>query len=156
MGFGGREESELEGEISSNDFYPTIQLSEFQTVMRIDNSFRDEAIKHRVTEAVIHVNHSLSDEIIDWQAAGFQKLADVLPLDTVNDEAVLVFKYKHAVFSYAKASLMKDFGTMNRRDEGENMAKESEETEEHYLAECESAINFMVSGDEGNLNVYSL
>jgi len=53
---------------------------------------------------------------------------------------LLHIHYEHAVFSHAKAFLLQQFKTINRRDVAENEAKDSEETEQFWLDESTKSI----------------
>ena len=55
-------------------------------------------------------------------------------------ESATTVQYKQAVYQRAKASLLVHFATLSRKDEAENLAKESTETNESLMALSQHAI----------------
>jgi len=170
MGFSGRETERITGEvISSNPFYPGFDLGDFQAIMRINSEYRIDVIRDRVMDAVIYVNRELIDQLTVWQLAGYAGLAEVpaepvkqtssvTPDETIFDVSGLVFSYKKAVYSYAKAKLLQDYSTMNRRDKAENDGKESNGAYDDFMADCHDAIKFLTSdgAEQGSLDIYQI
>lgn len=152
----GREVQQISGEtVKNTDFFPDIDLGEFQEQMRIDSEYRIGAIKRRVRLSINHVNKELKEQQKAWTEEGHATLQEV-PAEPVDDESPLVFEYLNAVYSHAKAYLMQDYKTMSRREEAENEAKDSSSTFDSYLADCRDSIKALSSEYQGSLEIYEV
>ena len=152
----GREVQKITGEtVKNTDFFPNIDLGDFQEQMRIDSEYRIEVIKRRVRLAIVYVNKELKEQQTVWTEEGHATLKEV-PAEPVDDESPLVFEYLNAVYSHAKATLMQDYKTMNRREEAENEAKDSSSTFDSYLADCRDSIKALSNETQGSLEIYEV
>jgi hypothetical protein len=75
-------------------------------------------------------------------AQGFSDLAAYTSANShlINNQEQLLIQYKHAVYAYAKAQLIPQFNSMNRRENAVNAAKESPETEQYWLDQSAAAV----------------
>jgi hypothetical protein len=74
-----------------------------------------------------------------WQGQGFSMLEQVSNGE-LGGELVLVEQYKRAVFCRAMALMVPVFATLNRREAGENLAKEGDSTQQGFLADSSRAL----------------
>ncbi len=124
-------------------FYPQIKSNDFVTQYRIPAEVDVEVIKHQLYMAMIRVNRSLNgyrQQLIDQ---GVSTLADaeadsVGMADDMESEKVRL--YYRAVFCEAKADLLKETETVDRRAVADNLAKTGEETEDKYREFVANAI----------------
>ena len=74
--------------------------------------------------------------------AGYNSLTEYTDANAqfINGQKVLLLQYTHAVFTRAKAGLLQQFNSLNRKEEAENAAKESGETEQYWLNESQASI----------------
>jgi len=129
--------------IANNGFFPDLAIADFITSYRIPSEYADDVIKDGLILAMIDVNSQLipvSNLLITY--------ADLVTYCAENSEQiggveVLIKKYQEAVFCYAKANLLQQFMTMNRKAAAENLAKEAPETEMYWLNRSHDAVAFI-------------
>lgn len=126
--------------IVNSDFWPAIDMGEFQDNYRIDAEYRLAAIKMQLIEAMQFVNQQLESEACEWVRMGYFSLADVRSSE-IDNQHWHTQRYVRAVMTKAKAELLQEYRTMNRRDNATNNAKEAIETYDHLMAQSDVAIN---------------
>ena len=82
--------------------------------------------------AMARTNQTLQAWKAEQQSAGYSDMESV-PSDEIGGEKLTLIYYRRAVFCHAKALLLQQFATTDRRDAASNDAKESEETEDKFL-----------------------
>ena len=93
--------------------------------------------------AVIQVGRQLDF----WRREQTAATMAEIPAETVNGRSELLVLYERAVYCEAKAEILKETLTADRRKAAENNAKTGEETEEKYREFSADAIALIV-GDE--------
>jgi hypothetical protein len=95
-------------EISSGDWYPSINLAAARAIMRADGTVTDD----RLTECLSVAVSTVEDLLDAWQqqqlALGRLTLADV-PSKQLNGESRLVLLYRRAVYASAQAELIERY-----------------------------------------------
>ncbi len=144
MSFSGKHNPPQQGTISNQPFWPDLDLTEFSVNYRIPNDLEVNPVREQLIQAITDINARL----YDWQQVkkgeGFKQLSDI-PSETVADESILIVLYKRAVFSRAKASISRDYPTIDRRTEAENQAKSSDDIERIYLRNAFEAVRQMMN-----------
>lgn len=138
----GRQEIDGLEPISNDGFFPDLQVGEFVALYRIPSEYKAMVITDGLELGIIEINTQLQSfrsaitqlTLVDYCLAN---------VETIGNEPVLIKKYKEAVFCYAKAQLLQQFKTMNRKPEAENLAKEAPETEQYWLERSTMAAQFM-------------
>lgn len=129
--------------ITNDGFWPDVEMADLMSKYRIPSEYADDTIKWGLSLAVVRVNEQLERIkqliLITEPAESFDEYLEMNSTPIFNLELLHVH-YKHAVFSRAKAFLLKQFVTMNRRQIAENEAKESEQTEIYWLDESQASI----------------
>lgn len=138
-GFGGNPTRIVDQTIENDGFWPNLSMAEFQASYRLPGEYLSDMLAADVTTAMHEVNRDLASLKARWQAAGVSSVesADttVLPERTYQTAT-----YRRAVFTRAKATLLTQFATVNRRTEAENVGKELPERSETFLAFSQAAI----------------
>lgn len=129
--------------IANDGFWPDLALSDLMSQYRIPSEYADETIKTGLTMAIIRTNEQLFAVKQGFLALAYATLEDYTDAhpDDINDTPVLLWHYQHAVFCLAKAMLLQQFNSLNRKPEAENAAKEAPETEAYWLNEAQRSLN---------------
>ena len=129
--------------ITNDGFWPDVEMADLMSKYRIPSEYADDTIKWGLSLAVIRVNEQLERIkqliLITEAAESFDEYMEMNSSPIFNRELMHVH-YEHAVFSRAKAFLLKQFVTMNRRQIAENEAKESEQTETYWLDQSQASV----------------
>ncbi|MCU9047994.1 head completion/stabilization protein [Pseudomonas aeruginosa] len=142
MSFSGKPTTLVERAIDNDGFWPDLGVSEFQTGYRLPAEYLVDLLADGITTAMAEVNRDLAARKLAWQAAGIASMATADPL-TLPEPHFYVASYKRAVYCRAKAYLLQQFATVNRRAEAENLAKEAPETHEAFLAFSQQAVRLI-------------
>lgn len=128
--------------ISNDSFWPDLSVGDLMDQYRIPSEYADKVIITGLTLAIIRVNEALKPVQDVIVALPFASLADYTAANSqqVGGEEILLTHYKTAVFTRAKAGLLKQFNSLNRKPAAENVAKESDDTEEYWLDESQASI----------------
>lgn len=128
--------------LANDGFWPTLMLGDLMDNYRIPAEYADGVIKTGLTLAMIRVNDKLSKVKFALIADGYASLADYTTAhpEPINESDVFTEHYKNAVFARAKAGLLKNFATINRRPQADNQAKEGDDTETYWLDESQASI----------------
>ncbi|MEE4679803.1 head completion/stabilization protein [Pseudomonas alliivorans] len=139
MSFSGKPTSFVEQAIENDGFWPDLSVTEFQKGYRLPAEYLVEMLAVDLTMAMVEVNTDLARKKAQWQAAGVSNVesADTTVLPERTFQAAT---YKRAVYSRAKASLLTQFATVNRRESAENIGKELPERSETFLAFSQAAV----------------
>lgn len=125
--------------VTSDKFYPVIDLNHMREAMRIDSTVTSERLYQVATEAVIHVNQQLHS--IEQQAAihHWQTLADSKP-QQINGNNLAVTHYRHAVYNYAKALLSERYSDYDATGKTASRTDAKLQHADDYRRECYYAI----------------
>jgi len=117
--------------ISSGPFWPVIDSESFYNDYTIPASLAAGIVRSCLRLAIVRVNNSARSFQASQIVAGYNKLTDI-PADLVDDVHPKEELYRRAVFCEAKANVLKETQTIDRKEVAENIAKTSEETEDKY------------------------
>ncbi|WP_122587142.1 head completion/stabilization protein [Pseudomonas viridiflava] len=139
MSFSGKPTTFVEQAIENDGFWPDLSVAEFQKGYRLPAEYLVEMLVDELTTAMIEVNSDLAKLKARWQASGVSNVesADTTVLPERTFQAAT---YKRAVYTRAKASLLPQFATVNRRESAENVGKELPERSETFLAFSQAAV----------------
>ena len=141
--FSGRTPQKLDIEIGNNGFFPPLNLGDFQERYRISSEYRQNTIGAQTVAALIEVNRLLNPKLCEWQRTGYTELAAV-PAVELGELHELVELYKTAVFARAKAKLVRQYPSQNRRDRQDYPGKEGDEVEQDFIEESEQAVAMII------------
>jgi len=141
--FTGKPELTDADPITNDGWWCDLNLGDLMAQYRIPSEYDDAVISDGLVLSMIEVNRQL-EPIKTLLSATY---SDLEAYHTVNSEQtggveVVVKKYEEAVYCYAKAILLQQFKTMNRKAEAENIAKEAQETEHYWLNRSLQAVLF--------------
>jgi hypothetical protein len=139
MSFTGKPELTNDATVINDGFWIDVSTGELMTTYRIPGEYDDDTIYQELIDAVIRVNEKLSAVKDAMVLANFNFDTDA----KINNQSVCEHQYKKAVYCFAKAKLLKQFETQNRRAEAENQAKESTETYQHWLNQAMEGMAFL-------------
>jgi hypothetical protein len=128
--------------LANDGFWPDMSIGDLLIQYRIPSEYADETIKLGLTMAMVRVNEKLAKvkaALISLGHATLQAYCDA-NVKQIAGEDVLILQYRHAVFCRAKAFLLRQFPTVNRRPVAENEAKEAPETEQYWLDQSQASI----------------
>lgn len=128
--------------ITNDGFWPALTLADLLNKYRIPSEYADDVIKTGLLMAMIRVNEKLAPVKKALQDLGYTTLASysLANAKLIAGVDVMLTEYQNAVFCRAKAGLLKQFETLNRRPQAENAAKESDNTEQYWLDESQASI----------------
>lgn len=150
-GFTGKPETFLETVIENDGFFPDISLGEFQKVYRVPAEYKQELVEHHTRQAMDDCNEQLLLKKDEWITQGFSSI-DAVSSAEIGGKNLKEEQYKRAVFNRAMGLMILAFATLNRRAEAENLAKEGDDTFQHYMAESGRSIRRLLGVPE-NISV---
>lgn len=128
---------------SSETFFPDIETNPFYKQYRLPGELPEEMIDDCLVRAIAEVNTRLQA----WKEArileNYASLA-VVPATFVNGKSTNLKQYPRAVYCLAKAEILKETVTVDRKEIAENAAKTSEETEDKYREFAGKAIRYIM------------
>ena len=139
MSFSGQQYNEVTGVIRNHPFYPDISLQEFVENYSIPTTKPETLVTH-LKSAIIEINYRLDDYRIEQVNAGYLHLSEV-PAMIIDEQSALIHLYIQAVCFQAKASILRDYATIDRREAAENQAKTSADLEALYELWATEAVN---------------
>ncbi len=142
MSFTGKPSLTTADPVTNDGFWPDVSLADLLNNYRIPAEYADGVIETGLVIALLRVNETLEpvkQAVIDL---GYTRLSDYLSANSeqVNGVEVLISQYNHAVYTRAKAGLLQQFNSLNRKPIAENAAKESDDTEQYWLDESQASI----------------
>ncbi|MET4706723.1 head completion/stabilization protein [Endozoicomonas lisbonensis] len=140
MSFAGKQNTVDSKLISNQPFWPALDLAELINSYRTPSDLPTATVEGTLQISMVQVNARLASYRQTQEAEGHENLTDV-PCEQVGDESIQVILYKRAIFCQAKASILRDWPSIDRRKEAENQARASEETEDRYLEFTDQAIS---------------
>ncbi len=143
MSFTGKPETFLNSTIANDGFFPNLSLGDFQVFYRLPVEFKQEVVEHHLRLAMVDCNAKLEDKKNEWVLLGACELAQADGRE-IGGKNILVEQYQRAVFCHAKATMLREFATVNRRQEAENLGKESAETHDDYFAQAKRAVRTLL------------
>lgn len=142
MSLTGKPALTLSASISNEGFWPDLFTADLLTKYRIPAEYANEVIETGMVLAMLRVNIALALVETAIRDTGFTTAVDYIAANPrpIGKTEWLNVQYEHAVYCRAKAFLLKQFATLNRKEIGENAAKESAQTEQYWLDESTNAI----------------
>jgi len=142
MSFSGKPTTLVDQVIENDGFWPNLSVAEFQKGYRLPAEYLGEMLAADLTTAMIEVNTDLATVSATLQAVDVSNLEAAAGFTTPAEIAYAhkVMLYKRAVYCRAKASLLTQFATVNRRESAENIGKELPERGETFLAFSQAAV----------------
>jgi hypothetical protein len=129
--------------IDNDGFWPDVELKPLLDDYRIPASdYNDNVIRTGLTLSIIGINAKLANVKSEIISLGYNSLVLYTTAfsSTIDNKEVLHQHYFHAVYCRAKAYLLMQFNSLNRKPNAENQAKESPETEQYWLDQSQNAI----------------
>ncbi len=142
MSFSGRPTTLIEQPIANDGFWPDLDLAEFQKGYRLPAEYLVELLVDGIGFAMGEVNVDLAQRKAQWQRTGISNVASADPM-ILEERTFMALSYKRAVYCRAKAYLLGQFVTINRRDAAENLAKEAPDTAAAFLAFSQQAVRLI-------------
>lgn len=127
------------GLISSNPFWPGIDLNELRATLRIDSSVTSARLETAVVAAIINVNRELGAWRLGKQAEGFIALGDV-PGEKIQDKSKYEHLYLRAVQAAAGAEVCERYRGYDTTASGSKNAEENTPTIDDYRRDQRWAI----------------
>jgi hypothetical protein len=142
MSLTGKPELTTAAAVTNDGFWPDLALADLLSNYRIPSEYADGVIQTGLGMALINVNLRLNAVKAKLVLDGYATLAAYTTAhpETINGKQVLEELYKHAVYARAKAGLLMQFASINRRPQAENQAKEGDDMETYWLDESQAAI----------------
>jgi hypothetical protein len=142
MSFSGRPTTLIDQSIINDGFWPDLDVAEFQKGYRLPAEYLVDLLIDGISFAMGEVNVDLARRKAQWQAAGITDVATADPT-VLQERSFMVASYKRAVYCRAKAYLLQQFATVNRRESAENLAKEAPQTHEQFLSFSQQAVRLI-------------
>ena len=100
-------------------FFPPLKISDFRNQARLDGTVTTARLKDALIEAIAAVN----DELEEFkQRSASEAFADI-PCQKINNESVLVYRYRRAVTCLALANLYERYTSYDTTNDGEKKAE---------------------------------
>lgn len=126
-------------DIENDGWFPVLQLAEFADIYGIPAELSDAHLEHCLLLAMGRVNQSLAQWKATQVAQGIEKLAEV-PAGQLGGKSAAVGNYKRAAYSMAKADLLRDAITIDRKADAENAANSAVEMVDFYERQASRAL----------------
>lgn len=134
MGFGAISAETTNFILEGDDFWPDLSLAEFLNTYRLPAEYAEEMLAEHLKLAKIWA----VKELESFKNKNFGNKFEEISLYGIKGAALTLFK--RAVFCRAKAILLEQFATIERRESAKNDAKESPEIASSFFAEAHKAI----------------
>ncbi|MGL1932187.1 MAG: head completion/stabilization protein [Desulfotalea sp.] len=138
-GFTGFADDLNETTLQAGTFLPSFDVGAFQKNYRLPASYKSDTIVEHVKIAIFWAARGLLEYQQEKEAEGFTKLSE-LPGLTIGDEHEKDLLFIRAISCHAKGLLLANYQTMMRKSDGQNDAKESEDTADSWRAAALNAI----------------
>ena len=139
MSFGGKPTTLVDRTIPNDGFWPDLQLAEFQASYRLPAEYLPELLVEGLTMGMGEVNLDLDLRKAAWQDQGFTSLEG----SGMEKEAFYLASYRRAAYCRAKAFLLQQFATVNRRESAENLGKEAPSQHERFLSYSQQSVRVL-------------
>lgn len=123
--------------LPGDGWYPELTVAEFQRVYRLPAEYAEALVEDHLGLARLWAVRQLRAWRAEQEAAGFAGL-DAVPLHGLTGEATRLFK--RAVFCHAKALLLGQFATVERREAAREDAKEGPDVADRFYAWAHDAL----------------
>lgn len=125
--------------VLNDGFFTDLSIAEFANGYGLPAEMANEVIEQYLLSAMDRINTALDSFKAECDASGFNKLDDVTS-SQLGGLSAKVIQYKQAVYSAAKADLLRADISMDRKPNAENKAGTGEELMNHYERQSTRAI----------------
>ncbi|MBI9080279.1 MAG: head completion/stabilization protein [Pseudodesulfovibrio sp.] len=139
MSFSGNSNADSTTTVSNDGWWPDLGVAEFQSRYRMPKEYAEKVLIDGLQIGMAWANEQLEAWRVEQEATGSANLAAV-ESPKLGNESLKLIHYRRAVFSHAKAYLLQQFPTINRREASGNEARESDDTEDKFLEYAQAAI----------------
>ena len=151
MSFHGKDQRICSGRVIQNQpFWPDIDLGILVNDYRMPADLPETVIETELRIAMGTINSRLESLRYTMREKGFSRLTEV-PSECINGVSLLLERYTRAVMCAAKAAILREWPSIDRREAAENQARSSAETEDRYLEFADEAVSALLG--LGNINV---
>ena len=105
--------------ILNNLFFPPLKISDFRNQARLDGTVTTARLKDALIEAIAAVN----DELEEFKQRSTSEAFADIPCQKINNESVLVYRYRRAVTCLALANLYERYTSYDTTNDGEKKAE---------------------------------
>ena len=123
--------------VSGDGWWPDLPVADFQQTYRLPQEYADVLLQDHLELAALWAQRQLEGWRQQQEAEGCAALADV-PRGALR-------LYRRAVFCHAKALLLAQFATVERREAAKNDAKENPDLYRQFYAWAQDAIADILS-----------
>ena len=146
MTFSGNSNENSTTIVSNDGWWPDMPVAKFQKSYRMPTEYAEDVMTDGLVLAMAWANKQLASWRAELAELNYADLVAV-PSSELAAESLLIIYYRRAVFSHAKAYLLTQYPTINRRDAAKNEARENPDTEDKFLEYAQQAIaDFMGVG----------
>ncbi|WP_431274221.1 head completion/stabilization protein [Variovorax ureilyticus] len=121
------------GRVSAGVWWPEIDLADLRDAMRLDGAITPDRLLHATQEAVAATISQLATWASTREQQGHASLEDV-PALKVDNESILVQRFRRAVYCHAKANLLErysDYDTTGRARRKDQEDTRDDQAEQH-------------------------
>lgn len=156
MSFSGIDSIESTKVITNDGFWPDMGVGDFQRVYRLPEDYAEDLLADHLMLGMLWANKEVAEWKTTQQAAGYATLQDV-PEDvqggSIGKGTAVRLHYIRAVSCYAKAILLEQYPTINRREAAKHEAAESKETHERFMVQAQNAIDDLMGRSRCNVEL---
>jgi len=116
------------GTVDCGEFFPALDADKFRRLYRIPVELPGEVVLEQLRLGAAAAIASLES----WRRGRAEATLAEVPQREIGGTGVLVMFFERACFCLAKAELLRETVTVDRRPQAENAAKSGAETEEKY------------------------
>ena len=96
-------------------FFPPLKISDFRNQARLDGTVTTARLKDALIEAIAAVN----DELEEFKQRSTSEAFADIPCQKINNESVLVYRYRRAVTCLALANIYERYSSYDTTNDGE-------------------------------------
>ena len=126
--------------ITSDPFFPSINLDHMRQAMRIDNTITSERLFQAAIEATIHVNLQLATLKKHCQLTGKNTLAEHAPQQQINGISIWEHRYQQAVYNYTLATLNDQYADYDASGKATARSETKQHNADQYRRSAHAAI----------------
>lgn len=131
--------------VTGDGWWPDLPVADFQQAYRLPQEYADVLLQDHLELAALWAQRQLGGWRSTREAEGYAALTDV------PDKALLL--YRRAVFCHAKALLLAQFATVERREAARNDAKESPDLYRQFYAWAQDALADILGRSRVNVSL---
>ena len=129
--------------IDCGGFWPVVATGKFYEEYRLPAELPEKVVEGHLIQAIIRVRKALDAWRQTQVLAGYSALTEV-PQETVDNKGEKELLWERAVYCEAKAEILRESVTVDRKKDAENAAKSAPETEEKYREFAADAMRTLV------------